>query len=234
MSMWVRPFWGWPGWRHARWTAFVALGGTLWFLLIYGGADWITEHRSLRVRIDLPGELALPFVPEAILVYMSIYLLVAGAPFVLRSRRELLALALTLDAEILAAGIVFLLFPVQLAFPAPTQLGALPGLFRFASRLNLTYNLFPSLHVALTVTCVSAFAPRAPAAGAAALWAWAAAVAASTVLTRQHHVADVVAGWALGAAGNAWLYRRLRRPGPEGSAGGAAAAGRGAASGCGG
>jgi membrane-associated phospholipid phosphatase len=30
------------------------------------------------------------------------------------------------------------------------------------------------------------------------LWLWAAAIAASTVLTHQHHIIDAVTGWALG------------------------------------
>lgn len=37
-------------------------------------------------------------------------------------------------------------------------------------------------------------------------------VAASTVLARQHHVADDVTGWALGLAGYAWLCKGMTRP----------------------
>ncbi len=211
MSNLARPFWGWPGWTHLRWAIAVGALGGLWFGLIYGSADWITAHREFRVRVDFPGEIALPFVPEAVLVYMSLYLAFAAAPFVLRTRRELLALALTLNAEILVAGVVFLFVPAQLAFPSASDLGAFPSVFRCADRLNLTYNLLPSLHVALGVTCVAVFAALAAPLGKILLWSWVMLLAVSTVLTHQHHVADAVAGWALGWSGHRWLYPRLER-----------------------
>lgn len=191
------PFWGWPGWKHLRFAALVSLIGTLWFVLVYGGCDALTAHRALRVRVHLDCELSIPFIPEMVLVYMSIYFLFFAAPFILRRKLEFLTLALVLDVIILIAGIGFLLIPAQLAFPPEANLGAFPGLFRFADRLNLTYNLVPSLHVALSVACVATFAARTGLGGKIALWAWALAISASTLLTHQHHVVDVIAGWLL-------------------------------------
>jgi membrane-associated phospholipid phosphatase len=192
------PFWGWPGWRHLRFAAWVSGIGILWFLLVYVGCDTITAHRSLRIRIHLDAELNIPFVPETVLIYMSIYLLFLAAPFILRQRREFLALAVTLNLVILISGICFLLVPAQLAFAPPANLGAFPNLFRFADRLNLTYNLVPSLHVALSVTCIAVFARRAGRTGKILLWVWAVAIAASTLLTHQHHVLDAITGFGLG------------------------------------
>jgi membrane-associated phospholipid phosphatase len=202
------PFFGWPGWRHLRFAALISVAGIVWFLLVYGGCDAFTAQRTLRVRIHLDRELQFPFIPETVLVYMTIYLLFAGAPFILRQRREFLALALTLDAIILVAGIAFLLVPARLAFPPPENLGALPNLFRFADRLNLTYNLLPSLHVALSVACIAAYAPRTGPVGRVLLWLWGSAIAVSTLLTHQHHILDVVAGWALAVGASRWVYRR--------------------------
>ena len=45
---------------------------------------------------------------------------------------------------------------------------------------------------------VAAFAPHASRLGAGLLWAWAGAIALSTLLTHQHHLVDVATGWALG------------------------------------
>jgi membrane-associated phospholipid phosphatase len=100
-----------------------------------------------------------------------------------------------LDVIILIGGIGLLLIPGQLAFRPETNLGAFPGLFRFADRLNLTYNLVPSLHVALSVACIATYAQRSGIVVRILLWAWALAISASTVLTHQHHVLDVVTGW---------------------------------------
>lgn len=198
MSNPSEPFWGWPGWRHLRFAVLVSGIGILWFLLVYVGCDTITAHRTLRVRIHLAAELNLPFVPETVLIYMSIYLLFLAAPFILRQRLEFLVLAITLNLVILISGICFLLLPAQLAFAPPANLGAFPALFRFADRLNLTYNLVPSLHVALSVTCLAVFARRASRMGKILLWSWAVAIAISTLLTHQHHILDAITGFGLG------------------------------------
>lgn len=205
------PFLGWPGWRHLKLAALVSLVGVLWFVLVYGGCDSITAHREARVRIHFDWETKIPFAPDAVLVYMSIYPLFVAAPFVLRQRREFLALAITLNMVILAGGLGFLLIPAQLAFPPSNDPGLFPRLFRFADRLNLTYNLVPSLHVALSLACLGAFAGKTGRAGRMLLWSWAAAVAASTLLTHQHHVVDVVSGAVLGWAMSRFVFPRLPR-----------------------
>ena len=213
------PFFGWPGWKHLCYAAWLSAVGTAWFLLVYGGADALNARRAFRLPVHFDSELAIPFIPETVLIYMSIYLLFLAAPFVLRRREEFLALSIALNAIILIAGICFMLVPAEPAFAPPKSFGAFPGLFRFADWLNLTTNLFPSLHVALTVGCVAAFATRAGKIGQAALWTWAAATAASTLLTHQHHVVDVVAGLALAGAAFKFIYvplatRRVERSAP--------------------
>jgi membrane-associated phospholipid phosphatase len=173
---------------------------TVWFGIVYGGADWITAQRAARIRIHLDAELSIPLIPWFTLGYMSIYLLFAIAPFVLRTRRELNRLALAQALTILVASIGFLLVPAQLAFPPPQDLGPWESLFRFADRLNLDYNLVPSLHVALSVICVELFAPHATMSIRLALRGWGLLIAASTILTHQHHLLDVVTGYGLALA----------------------------------
>lgn len=195
-----RPFLAWPGWAHLRWAGLLFVLVTVWFELVYGGADWFTAHRTARVRVNLEAELSLPLIPAFTLGYMSIYPLFLAAPYVLRTRRELTTLAIDLSLAILFAGIAFLLVPAQLAFPAPQNLGPWEGLFRFADRLNLDYNLVPSLHVALSVICIEMFAPHATPAGRLALRGWGLLIAASTVFTHQHHLLDVITGYGLALA----------------------------------
>jgi membrane-associated phospholipid phosphatase len=195
-------FLSWPGWRHIGYAALVSLPNTLWFMLVYGGADLLTAHRSFRVRVHLSAELNIPLVPAMTVFYMSVYLLFLAAPFILHGRHEIRALVGTLALVILFSGIGFLLFPAELAFAAPKEeeLGAWASLFNLADRLNLTYNCVPSLHVALAVACVAVYAPRASGKGRALLWLWAIMIAASTILTHQHHVLDAVTGWLLAVA----------------------------------
>lgn len=210
------PFLAWPGWAHLRAAALLALAAALWFLIVYGGADWLTAHRDFRVPVHTAAELHIPFVPAMTAFYMSLYGLFLLAPFVLRTRREFAAAVATIAVTIAAGGIGFLLFPAELAF-APVreeQLGAWAGMYHLADELNLTYNLLPSLHVAFAVVCVAIFAPRASGAVKALLWLWAALIAASTVLIHQHHVLDVVTGWLLALACVRTVYRRLLRAAP--------------------
>jgi membrane-associated phospholipid phosphatase len=204
----TEPLFAWPGWKHLRFAGLLLFVGLWWFALMYGGADALTSHRTLRVRVHLEQELRIPFVPEMAVVYLSLYLYFAAAPFILRQRRELFALALTVYLIILVGGVGFLLIPAKLAFPPPRDLGAFPGLFQFADRVNLTYNLVPSLHVAMSVFCSAVFGSRSGGTGKILFWTWAIAIAASTLLTHQHHLLDVVTGFALGVSAFKFGYSR--------------------------
>ena len=200
------PFWAWPGWNHLRYFALLGLGQTLWFGLIFGGADYLTAVHEFRVRIHTDAELSLPLVPETIIVYMSIYVLFLMAPFVLRTRQQIGTLARTIAGVTAFGGVCFLLLPADLAFPPPRDVGPWPQLFHFADSLNLDYNLVPSLHVAFSVVCVAVFSSRARGVGVVVLWLWAAAISLSTLLTHQHHIIDVIVGFLLGLVAVRLLY----------------------------
>lgn len=202
--MWHRP-------DRASLTAFVLAGTAsgVWFVLVYGASDLLTAHRSLRVPIHFAWETRIPLVPGTVWIYMSIYALFLAAPFILRSPQALIALAVTHASLVAAAAIGFLAFPAALAYPAAdvsASQGITAALYRAADRMNLDYNLLPSLHVALSVSCVALYAPRARRAGQVLLWLWAAAIGASTVLTHFHHVLDAIAGVGLGLAGARVVY----------------------------
>jgi membrane-associated phospholipid phosphatase len=202
------PFWRRP--ERGLLLHYLRLAAALgaWFTVVYVGADWVTTRHAWRVRVHLDLERHTPFVPAALLGYVSEYLLFALPPFVLRTRRELDALAAATAAMMLAAGVVFLLVPAAPAFPPPGDPGAWGPAVRFFKWVARPHNLLPSLHVALSVVCVSAYARRAGPAGQAMLWLWAAAIAASTLLLHQHYLLDVLTGAALGWAGVRGVYDR--------------------------
>ena len=206
------PFFAWPGWVHLRFAGLLTLLVSAWFAAIFAGADWLTAQRAARVRVHLDAELRIPLVPSFTLVYMSIYALFIAAPFVLRTRREITRLAAAQWIAISFAGICFLLIPARLAFLPATdaELGIWCGLFRYADRLNLDYNLVPSLHVALSVTCIELFVPHANLPGKILLRTFGVLIAVATVLTHQHHVLDAVTGFVL-----AWAVVRFVRRKPD-------------------
>lgn len=193
-------FLAWPGWQFLCFAWLLSAANGVWFAVIYGGSDWLTAHRSLRFQIHLPIELSIPLIPGAVLIYMSIYALFLAGPFIVRERREFAALIGALSLATLFGGVGFLLLPSKAAFAPTNDLGVWTNLFHFADRLNLDYNMVPSLHVALSVCCISAFARHASRTGRTLLWMWAAAIGISTLLTHQHHLVDVVTGWGVGVA----------------------------------
>jgi membrane-associated phospholipid phosphatase len=202
----VLAFPGWPLFLYGAWLQLAV--GAFWFLA-FGASDWASQLNPLRVHVHFAFEPALPLWPALTLAYVSLYPLCWLAPLIVRERRGLDALASCVVAETVLACVVFVLLPVESGF-APidaTQLGNWGPLFRFADALNLDFNMLPSLHVAYAVTFAGVYARN----GARALfWSWAALIALSTVLTHQHHLADVAAGAGLGA-GAVWGYARLIR-----------------------
>jgi hypothetical protein len=194
------PFIAWPGWRHLGYAALLTALVNVLFLVVFAGADAFTALRAQHLRLFLQAELAIPLWPWTIVIYDSLYLLFILAPFVLRTRDSFRRLALTASGAIVVAGVCFLLIPAKLGFAPAVVAGPFKTLFDVSDKLNLDYNLVPSLHVALAVLCLQAFWSASSPLIRAALSAWGVALALSTLFTHQHHVLDVIAGAALARA----------------------------------
>jgi membrane-associated phospholipid phosphatase len=178
------------------------------FMAVYSGTNYLTSLRTDRIRIDFAFEHRLPFVPELSIVYSSLYLMFLAVPFVLRTTSELRWFAILMAAITIFAGICFLLLPAEVGFDVPQELGWFPAAFEIADQLNQTYNLCPSLHVAYSAACAEVFRRKNNRYG----WPfhlWALAVAVSAWLTYQHHLLDLIAGYALGVSATAVACRRL-------------------------
>jgi membrane-associated phospholipid phosphatase len=208
----------WPSASHLRHFAILYALIAVEFVLVFWGADWITAHHSVRIHAYWNFELAIPLVPVMVLPYMTMYAIFLLAPLILRTAAELNRLASALARVIVIGGIGFIAIPAQLGFPTATAEGSMwePWL-RLADRLNLDYDLIPSLHVALFTVCAGAYAPRVPVVARTLLGVWLAAVMASTILTHQHQLIDAVTGLALGAWGAVHATSRpaARRTNPK-------------------
>lgn len=169
------------------------------WLAVYGGASWLTASHERRVSPALPWDAAIPFIPAAAVVYLSLPLMLWLAPVFLPTPREIRRFGNQLILVILLAGIGFVALPADQppVPPAPAGLGG--ALFRLADRMNLDHNLFPSLHVSMATLAALAYSQRARTITKVALAAYACAIAASTLLIRDHYIADVAAGAMLGA-----------------------------------
>ncbi len=132
-------------------------------------------------------------------------------PFILRTWRSFTPFFVTLTVETLVAGVFFLVLPTAQAYPERVASGLFAGLFRFADRMNLEYNEFPSLHVAFAVTAAVVFGRRCGWLGRSLFFLWGAGVAASTLFLHEHHLLDLLGGAALGLAAVATVQRQASR-----------------------
>jgi membrane-associated phospholipid phosphatase len=203
------PFLAWPGWPVLAEAVVLGMAQTLWWVFVYFGADWVTGLRIERVRIHLDAERNIPFVAGFIFPYRSLDLLFLIAPFVLRARDEIRALALALFVVTGIAGICFLVLPAEPAYvPHPVH-GFWSPVFAFNRQIVRNYNMVPSLHVALSTTALAAYGACRGVWGRGLLAGWGGLIALSTLLTHQHHVLDVVTGFLLGWAGYRLVYQRF-------------------------
>ncbi len=189
---------------------------TVLFLVVYSGASRLSAYRNPPPAPHFAFEAAIPFVPQMAWIYLSVPLALALTPLFLRTKRELVPFFFTLTAQLLAAGTIYLLYPVAPAWP-PRVIegpeGAGTAVFHVADVVNLDYNELPSLHLAFASTVALVFGRYWGVMGRLLLWLWVLAVAASTLMLHEHHLLDVVTGTALGILAVATVQRRMERPG---------------------
>lgn len=176
-----------------------SVGLSALFLLVYGWTNWFTSQRGDVGTLFFEWERLIPFVPLMIAPYMSIDLFFVAAPFLCRSDRELATFSKRIAAAILVAGVCFLLFPLRFAFERPHADGWLGALFDWFRTMDQPYNLLPSLHIALRTILAEFYARHTRGLLRHASNIWFVLIGFSAVLTYQHHVMDVVGGFALGA-----------------------------------
>ena len=188
----------------------------VFFWGLYGSASIISAANSAIGDISLPGEASIPFMAWAGPIYLSALAILMLSPFLLPTPERFLPLVVTAAFQVAVCWWIYVLFPISPPLPPPQPPGVAGMLFRFADVLNLEGNMLPSLHVALSATVAMAVGKVR---GAAVRWGmglWALAIALSTLLTRQHFILDVLAGWGLAWASMRWLHPFLVRQMEEG------------------
>lgn len=187
-----------------------SIGLSVLFIVVYGGCNWFTAQRSGVGSLFFEWERLIPFVPVMIVPYLSIDLFFVGAPFLCRSDRELWTFSKRVIAAILVAGCCFLLFPLRFAFERPHADGWLGVVFDWFRTMDKPFNLLPSLHIALRTFLADTYARHTRGVVRGASNIWFSLIGFSTLLTYQHHVVDVVGGFAL--AGYCFYFIRESSP----------------------
>jgi membrane-associated phospholipid phosphatase len=171
---------------------------------------WVAHYFAInrlsgrnRARTDWSTRLdaAIPFIPQSAMVYLSTYPF-GLSPFVLISETRLFTAAAYGYLVITAvSAIINVVFPSQVRRVEDLNPDGISSMLlgRY-QRLCRPYDNFPSTHVAYSVVVVGTFfLAWGPGPGSLSL-VWASLIAISTMTTKQHYLADVAAGGALGLA----------------------------------
>lgn len=181
------------------------------FAVGYGGANWLAAQREWHAHLYLAAELAIPLWPQMIWVYLSINLLFLLPVFAL-DVAALRLLGRRMIAGTLGAIAVFVAVPTTIGFDRlPLADGEHPA-FALLYALDHPFNCAPSLHVTYSTLLIGAVARRSPAWLQAALAAWLLLIIASTVLTHQHHLLDILAALLLVGALHLVIANRKAAP----------------------
>jgi hypothetical protein len=178
---------------YALWAGLAGVA----FFAIYPTLNWLTSLRRHRFHLYVPPELGVPFVPQFIWAYLSMYVLFLAPLFFLPSER-MPALGRQLVAGTVACGVLFLLLPGELGFVRVIPSDPIyASLYKSMFGVDRPHNLVPSLHVVWSSAIILACVDTARSLGRVLLYLWLAILAGSTVLVHQHHILDVISAMLL-------------------------------------
>jgi membrane-associated phospholipid phosphatase len=204
--------------RLRRYFLLKAFGTTVFITVFFVGYFHIlrsTAHLAVTMPLTALDDLV-GFQPAALYAYLTLWVYVGLPPAILYGLRELIAYGGWVGALCVTGLACFWFWPTAVP-PYPVDVGLYPS-FRLLQGLDASGNACPSLHVAtaafsalwldrLLAEIGAGWRPRT------INWIWFAAIAWSTMATKQHVSLDVLAGGALGIAfALASLHWRPRSP----------------------
>ena len=192
-----------PAYRWGVGLGLAILQSALYFGI--GHTQFVRSTELLRTRLDD----AIPFWPWTSWCYLPFYagvFVIAIAGF--RHRRLFNRAALAVICVMVIGAMCHVLIGAE--YPRPVLRAPYPDIssafMAWVQRIDPPGNVFPSLHVAHTSLLSLILIKDRPRLGAVAL-VMATLLAISTLTTKQHFIADVVAGYVLAFAGRAFALR---------------------------
>jgi membrane-associated phospholipid phosphatase len=175
--------------------------------LIYDGLN----HGPNRIFLESPLDRALPVVPIFTIPYVSLipYIGVSLLAFLFLRVRVYRSAAITMIIVWFISYAFYFFLQSYIARPAITGTDPFSGLIRSIYAGDQPYNDFPSLHTSLsTIIAIHWWRVDRRVGIPAAIWT--ALIVMSTVLIKQHYLADVGGGLVL-AGVTSWLVIRTTR-----------------------
>ena len=209
------------GWLHQAWSRSRILwpakmtGMTLGMTLFFAAYFRVLHHPIFPVTI-MPltaVDRLISFRPEALPLYLSLWIYVSLVPALLIERREIMSYALAAVGMSLIGLGIFFLWPTAVVW-SDADWSQHPA-FAFLQTVDASGNACPSLHVAFAVFTAVCLGRLLRQMGAGRVvcafnWLWCLGIIYSTVAIRQHVVLDAIAGAGLGAVVAVVHLRGLR------------------------
>lgn len=191
------------GWKKAGISILLAVG-VFFTNEIYA----LLNHGPAVLNLQTPLDVALPVIPIFVIPYVSLNLFVylTLVIFLLFRTRIFHSACLAMIAAWLISYGFYFFLQTEVIRPAPAGGDIFSQMIREVYAIDNPFNDFPSLHTSIsTILAIHWFRMDRRIGMVVAVWT--ALIVASTVLIKQHYVADLIAGLAL-AFGVTWLVRR--------------------------
>lgn len=186
---------------------------------VYGPYIFLQHHHFFPTITMRPTffDRAIPFWPWTVSFYLSISLLMPIGPFLMNQREQILRYAAGILLIGLLANVVFVFWPT--VCPRPES-GGTDVIYQALVSVDQPFHAFPSLHAAFAIysaLCgILVFRELGwPSAGSAGLWLWVLLILCATLTTKQHVVADLIAGSVLGFGSYHFVFSRWTFPGTK-------------------
>lgn len=185
--------------RDHPWGQITAVAVILPLLIVglYWAGSVLAGHAGWSADVQWQWERHIPFVPAMAGPYLSLYPLLVLGIAASRSRGELWRLAAALLLGTLISATVFVLLPTGANWPDRETTGLMRDVYEHLDRLGGGNAAIPSLHIVLTGILWAHFAAITRGPWRWLVRCWFVLLAASVLLTHQHHVMDVLAGAAV-------------------------------------
>jgi membrane-associated phospholipid phosphatase len=180
-----------PGWAaKSIWLAVLLLLYLAYFLL--------NNARGHIHSLEMTVDDRIPLVPAFVFPYLSIYaLLVISVWRFLRAETRVFTIAaLAISLDLALSYLVFLFYQTQVERPVMLGSDISSSILSWVYSVDKPFNAFPSLHTSIS-TLLALLWWRTGSRIRPIIALWAALIIASTLLTKQHYIADVPGGIAV-------------------------------------
>jgi membrane-associated phospholipid phosphatase len=180
-----------PGWLVKSIWVIVLLLLFLAYFLLNSPREPI---HSLETTVDDQ----IPLLPVFVFPYLSLYALLAISlwRFLKVESRIFIIAALAISLDLVLSYLFFLFYQTQVERPVILGSDVSSSILRWIYSTDKPFNAFPSLHTSLSTLLVLLWG-RVGSRIQPIIALWAVFIVASTLLTKQHYIADVLGGIAI-------------------------------------